>query len=148
MSPGREGGALPSLFRFSAVYSAYLWGMSHEAVFDELCALLRGAGIEVRIEAFQRAPDRAGGLCVLKGKRLVLLDAAAHRSEQARALLETVENVGLEALGLRGAEFSPALRRQLGRRGKMPWPELRDAPGLARCDGSSPRRDSGGGTKL
>lgn len=74
----------------------------------------------------------------MKGRRLVLLDAQASPAERTRALLEAVEKLGLDALGLSGAELSPELRRQLSRRGQMPWPHLRNAPGLARCEPDAP----------
>jgi hypothetical protein len=105
-----------------------------DAVYDELCRLLRAAGVEVRVTPFQRPPDRSGGHCRIKGRHLVLLDAQASPGERARALLEAVEGIGLDALGLSGSAFSPELLRRLNRRGQMPWPHAREAPGLARCE--------------
>lgn len=80
----------------------------------------------------------------MKGRHLVLLDAQASPAERTRALLEAVEKLGLPALGLKGSELSPELRRQLSRRGRMPWPHLRDAPGLARCEPETPLSGSTG----
>lgn len=118
--------------------------MAEPAVYEELCRLLAQAEIEVRVEPFARPSDRRGGLCNVKGRHLVLLDAQASPAERTRALLEAVEKLGLPALGLKGSELSPELRRQLSRRGRMPWPHLRDAPGLARCEPETPLSGSTG----
>ncbi len=116
----------------------YTARVTREALYEELCRLLDEAGVEVRVEPFQRPSDRSGGLCRLKGHHLVLLDALASPAQRARALLEVVERIGLDALGLNGAALSPDLLRQLSRRGRMPWPHPREAPGLARCEPPSP----------
>lgn len=112
--------------------------MSQDAVYDELCALLRAAGVEVRVETFRRRSDRRGGLCTVKGRLVVLLDAQASRAERTRALLESVEQLDPDVLSRRSAQLSPELRRHLNRRGQMPWPHLREAPGLARCTPAPP----------
>jgi hypothetical protein len=103
-----------------------------EGLFDELLGLLESRGVVVRVEPLQHPSDSAGGLCRFLGQSTVILDSTASRSEQYRALLEAIEQLGLEALGLRGADLSPPLLRQLTRRGHMPWPHPRDAPKLAR----------------
>jgi hypothetical protein len=87
----------------------------------------------VRTEAFHTPLDRAGGYCELRGERLVLLDSRASVGERLRALLEAIEACGLESLGIRGAELSPALLRALNRRGHMTWPHRTQAPPLARA---------------
>lgn len=99
-------------------------------MFQELLELLQGAGVEIRVEAFQNPPDSAGGLCVMRGRHLVLLDSQASQPEQARALLEVLERIGLERMGLRTADLSPALLAKLNRRGQMPWspPANRNTP--------------------
>ncbi len=107
--------------------------MGDDPVFDELVAHLRQAGVEIRVEAFEAPPDSAGGLCVVHGTRLVLLHAGASRPEQARALIEAVEAIGLNELGLTGKKLSPELLRRLNRRGRMPWPHPSQAPSVARA---------------
>lgn len=106
--------------------------MDEIALFDEICVLLRAAGIEIRTERFVLAPDSAGGLCRVEGKDLVLLHAGASKAERARALLEVVEQIGLRRLGIRGAELSPTLLSRLNRRGQMPWPHKSEAPPVAK----------------
>ncbi len=114
-----------------------------EALYDELCRLLGDSGVEVRVEPFQKPSERGGGLCVVRGKRLVILDQGASRPERARALLEAIEHLEVGGTRLRDLPLSPELRRQLNRRGQMPWPNLRQAPGLARCEPDLPEEPLG-----
>lgn len=108
--------------------------MGADPLFVELAAHLENAGVEIRVEPFKTPPDSAGGLCVVRGNRLMLLHSGASQPEQARALMEAVETIGLESLGLTGAKLSPELLRRLNRRGKMPWPHRSQAPSVARAD--------------
>lgn len=98
-----------------------------------MTSVLKTAGVEIRAEPFRHPPESAGGLCRLHGQNLVLLDSRASRPEQARALLEVVEAIGLEALGISGTDLSPALLSALNRRGRMTWPHKKDAPPLAKA---------------
>ena len=53
-------------------------------------------GFEVRVEPF-RAPTRsAGGLCRLRDRVLILLDAGSNPVDQARALAEALATLDLE----------------------------------------------------
>lgn len=115
--------------------------MGTDPVFDELIRHLRQAGVEIRVEPFKNPPDTAGGLCIMKGSRLVLLHSGATKPEQTRALLEVVEAIGLEALGLSGAKLSPELLVRLNRRGRMPWPHRSQAPSVARAEPPLPDDD-------
>lgn len=108
--------------------------MTEAPLFEELCRVIRSAGVEIRIETFKVPPDSAGGLCVMRGTRLVLLHSGATRAEHAQALLEVVETIGLDALGLTGIQLSPELLKRLNRRGRMPWPHTSQAPRLAKAD--------------
>jgi len=112
--------------------------MDETALFDEICALLTAVGVEIRVERFSTPPDSAGGLCRLAGKNLVLLHSGSSKAERGRALLEVVEQIGLERLGVRGAQLSPTLLSRLNRRGQMPWPHRREAPPVAKPIGAHP----------
>lgn len=111
--------------------------MEDAGLFDELYSLLKKAGIEIRVEPFKTPSERAGGLCRMKGKNLVLLDSGASPPERARALMEVVESLGLKTLGVSGKDLSPRLLSVLSRRGRMTWPHKKDAPPLAKA-GPSP----------
>lgn len=108
--------------------------MDEASQFRELSGLLERAGIELRIEPFQTPPDSAGGLCYVFGKKVVLLDKNASTAERARALLEVIERVGLDDLGVVGSDLSPALLAALNRRGQMVWPHKSQAPSLAKTE--------------
>ncbi len=110
--------------------------MDEVGLLDEMTSVLKSAGVEIRAEPFKHPPESAGGLCRLHGQKLVLLDSRASRPERARALLEVVEAIGLEALGIAGRDLSPALLSALNRRGRMTWPHKKDAPPLAKATGS------------
>lgn len=112
--------------------------MDESALFDEICALLTAVGVEIRVERFSTPPDSAGGLCRVAGKNLVLLHSGSSKAERGRALLEVVEQLGLDRLGVRGAELSPTLLSRLNRRGQMPWPHRRQAPPVAKPIGAHP----------
>ncbi len=114
--------------------------MDETALFDEICALLIASGIEIRTERFKLPPESAGGLCRLAGKHLVLLHSGASKAEKSRALLEVVEEIGLERLGIAGAALSPTLLSRLNRRGQMPWPHRSEAPPVAKPVGGGPSR--------
>jgi hypothetical protein len=63
---------------------------------DELVGVAQKLGFEVRVEPF-RAPTRsAGGLCRLRDRVLILLDAASNPVDQARAIAEALATLDLE----------------------------------------------------
>lgn len=114
--------------------------MAPDALLSELCDLLSRAGVEFRTERFERPSERGGGLCWTSGRPLVLLDSAASPAERIRTLLEVVEELGIQQLGIAGAELSPALLSTLNKRGRMPWPKRQEAPRLARARKRDPER--------
>ena len=63
-----------------------------QRLFDELLQAARQLQVEVRIEPFETPATRAGGLCILRGETLVLLDQHATLPDRiaglARALAE------------------------------------------------------------
>lgn len=100
---------------------------------DEISSVLQRAGVIIRVEPFQEPSKSGGGLCKVHGKDLVILDSRASRPEQLRALLEVIEDLGLESLGVSGSDLSPELLSALSRRGKMPWPHKKQAPALKKA---------------
>jgi len=106
--------------------------MAKASLFNELCKLLRQAGLEIRVESFKSPPDTAGGFCRIRGKNLILLHSGASKPERAQALIEVVERMGLTELGKNGTDLSPELLARLNRRGQMPWPHRSEAPSIAK----------------
>jgi hypothetical protein len=63
---------------------------------DELLAVARKLGIHVRIEPLLVQSSRAGGLCRLRGRTLVLLDERASIVERGAVLAEALAGLELD----------------------------------------------------
>jgi hypothetical protein len=63
---------------------------------DELVGVAQKLGFEVRVEPFRAATRSAGGLCRLRDRVLILLDANSNAVDQARALAEALATLDLE----------------------------------------------------
>jgi UDP-N-acetylmuramate dehydrogenase len=109
--------------------------MAQGPLFDELNRLITLAGIEIRTESFRLPPESAGGLCRIRGRDLVLLHSGASQAERAEALIEVLEHLGLERLGLKGSDLSAPLLARLNRRGQMSWPGRNESPRLSKPGG-------------
>ena len=70
--------------------------------------LARRVGLEVRIEEPWRGGPSAGGLCVLRGSPVVLIDALAPLPDRIAVLCEALARFDLETVFL-----PPALRAAL-----------------------------------
>src|SRR5438046_2581357 len=56
--------------------------MDDPQLFDELLRAAEKLGVEVRVEPFETPAVTAGGLCVVRGERLVLIDQRAPLGER------------------------------------------------------------------
>jgi putative aminopeptidase FrvX len=74
--------------------------VERERLLAELFRAAEKLGIEVRIEPFDTGGTSAGGICKLRGKRVVLIDASASVAEQASALAEVLSNLDHERVYL------------------------------------------------
>jgi hypothetical protein len=103
------------------------------ALFDELKGIALRGGVEVRVEGYGGAfPDgRAarGGLCTVRGRRRVVVDAAAGAVERIAVLAEAIGVLGLD-LG----DASPQARATIGAhaRPRTPGPRRTRPQPLAR----------------
>jgi hypothetical protein len=80
---------------------------------DALASFARALDLDVRIEPFVRPGKSAGGLCLLRGRRVVLIDASASVVEQDRTLAEAlVDALGPEA-ALAVTQAPPPVREAL-----------------------------------
>lgn len=88
--------------------------MNARRMVDELCLLAERLGLEVRREPLDGAP---GGLCVLKGRRFVLVDATADADQQAEvlasALAEAARTAPAGSLALDDLFILPEVRQFL-----------------------------------
>ena len=98
--------------------------MSGQPFYDELLQLMGKASIEVRIEAFESSPSNAGGYCVVRGKKLIVLDEEKSEGERSQVLLEILEGFELHAYGLDPTMLSVPLRHKLKQRGNCRWMNL------------------------
>ena len=74
--------------------------MERERLFEELLSAAEKLGVEVRVEPFETGGTSAGGICKLRGKRLILLDAAASVPERAAALASALSDLDHERVYL------------------------------------------------
>ncbi len=82
-------------------------------LFDELCAAAERAGVEVRLDRFSKplsdVKSPGGGLCVLHGKSVVIVDAALPLPERVATIAAALARVDLEHLYL-----PPIVRATIG----------------------------------
>ncbi|HVY44972.1 MAG TPA: hypothetical protein VHB21_03795 [Minicystis sp.] len=107
-------------------------------LYAELVLAAERAGIEVRAERFASqlsdVRDPGGGLCTLRGRRLILVDAALPLPERVVTVASALAEVDLEHLYL-----PPVVRATIGayqgaarRPPKAPAPAARRPPARAR----------------
>jgi hypothetical protein len=125
--------------------------MEPPRLMEELLRVAERLGLEVRVEPFATAPVRAGGLCWVQGRQLVLVDENAPIAQRASALAEALSAIDLEGLYVAPEArrlVEAARRRLLGRpaaQGCVPAPgqnvsELgRPKPGLRSTTGQGER---------
>jgi hypothetical protein len=82
---------------------------------SELESLAARIGIAIRAEAFDtRVIERSGGLCLLRGKPVVVLDAHAPVADKIAVLADALAAFDLEAIYV-----PPLLRARIHRRRAM-----------------------------
>lgn len=74
--------------------------MERERLLSELLSAAEKLGIQVRAEPFDTGGTSAGGICRLRGKRLILIDAAANVSDRSSALAEVLSTLDHERVYL------------------------------------------------
>ena len=84
--------------------------MDDESLVAQLESVARALGIKVRYEPCEEAP---GGLCVLRGERLVIVDNALPAARQAAVLAAALAELDTE-----GLYMPPAVRDLIERRGE------------------------------
>ena len=67
--------------------------MDDPHLFDELLRVAERLGASVRVEAFETPAMRAGGLCVVRGETLVLIDQRAPLAERVLAIARAVSEL-------------------------------------------------------
>lgn len=85
-------------------------GMPPEALYMELEGLLVRLGVEIHIEPFDEDSATSGGLCLLYGKSLLIVDSKTSLMERNRLILDCLRTFDLE-----GIYTAPYIREQIGR---------------------------------
>jgi hypothetical protein len=69
-----------------------------QQLLDELVQAAGRLGVEVRAEPFETPAAMGGGLCVVRGAHLVLIDQRAPLVDRLRALARALGDLGSEAV--------------------------------------------------
>jgi hypothetical protein len=69
-----------------------------QQLLDELVQAARRLGVEVRSEPFETPAAMGGGLCLVRGAHLVLIDQRAPLVDRLGALARALGNLGSEAV--------------------------------------------------
>lgn len=72
--------------------------MDDQHLFDELLRAAEKLGVEVRIEPFETPAPKGGGLCVVRGERLVLIDQRAPLLDHILVLAQALSELGSETV--------------------------------------------------
>ena len=85
--------------------------MDEDTLIDYLEELAEGLGIQIRYEAIKRdedSPYTVGGLCLLKGEYILIINTKATPKERIKTLATAVKHFDLDQIYVR-----PALRELL-----------------------------------
>ncbi len=72
--------------------------MDDQPLFDELLQAAERLGVEVRMEPFETPATMGGGLCVVRGENLVLIDQRAPLFDRIRALARALVDLHSETV--------------------------------------------------
>jgi hypothetical protein len=85
--------------------------VDEEAIIDQLEELAREFGIQIRYEAIEQDEESkqvAGGLCLLKGEYILIINSKATAKDRIRTLAEALRHFDLDQIYIR-----PVLRELL-----------------------------------
>ncbi len=72
--------------------------MDSTRLFNELVAVARTLGVEVRLEPFSTAATSGGGLCTLGGRTLIVIDQRAPLSTRVEVLARALARLETDAV--------------------------------------------------
>ena len=88
--------------------------MDAQQLLDELVQAAARLGVEVRTEPFETPAALGGGLCIVRGAHLVLIDQRAPLVDRLRAIARALGDLGSEAVYMAPAARELVDRRELG----------------------------------
>ena len=106
--------------------------MDARRLLKELEQVAAGLGVRVRTEQLRTRQTSAGGLCVIRGQRVVLLNSRVSESERVIALADILAPLVDEGASISEAATALLRTRQPGRRAEAAATRKR-GPGLRRC---------------
>jgi hypothetical protein len=68
--------------------------MDDQHLFGELLQAAEKLGVEIRIEPFETPAPKGGGLCIVRGERLVLIDQRAPLFDRILVLAQALSELG------------------------------------------------------
>jgi len=91
--------------------------MDAQHLLDELLQAAKRLGVEVRSEPFETPAAAGGGLCVVRGENLVLIDQRAPLVDRVRALARALVELESESVYMapEARELVEAARMAVGR---------------------------------
>jgi hypothetical protein len=90
--------------------------MDAQQLLDELVQAARRLGVEVRTEPFETPAAMGGGLCLVRGAHLVLIDQRAPLMDRLRALARALGDLGSDAVYMAPEARELVERARPGRR--------------------------------
>lgn len=90
--------------------------MDAQQLLDELVQAARRLGVEVRTEPFETPAATGGGLCLVRGAHLVLIDQRAPLADRLRALARALGDLESEAVYMAPEARELVERARPGRR--------------------------------
>ena len=88
--------------------------MDPQQLLDELVQAAARLGVEVRTAPFETPAAMGGGLCIVRGAHLVLIDQRAPLVDRLRALARALGDLGSEAVYMAPEARELVDRRELG----------------------------------
>ncbi|MGH7412851.1 MAG: hypothetical protein ACREKJ_01450 [Candidatus Rokuibacteriota bacterium] len=94
--------------------------MDAQQLLDEMVQAAARLGVEVRTEPFETPAAMGGGLCLVRGTHLVLIDQRAPLVDRLRALARALGDLGSEAVYM-APEARELVDGSRPRVGVVPW---------------------------
>jgi hypothetical protein len=103
-----------------------------ERLFEELLAVARAVGLEVRSLALRGSGSSAGGLCTIKGQVVVILDSRKSAIDRTTTLADALSGRDLINVTM-PYQVRGFIEARTRTRSRLLLPQRRPGPGLAAC---------------
>ena len=117
--------------------------MPPERLLEELLAVARTVGLEVRSLALRGGSASAGGQCTIKGRAVVILNSHRSAIDRTTALADALAGRKLDDVSM-PPHVRGFIEARVRTRSRLLLPQKRPGPGLAAC-GTRRKPDEGSG---